>query len=100
MRAQISFLFWLLLLFSHTAAGYALAHFSRSQPPASLPGAVPWFGIMAVGCLVLLGIWITVGTRDRYRGWDGFIWLLIAPTCGVGLVFDTVLCLLIYFGAD
>jgi hypothetical protein len=28
------------------------------------------------------------------------IWLLIAPTCGVGLVFDAVLCLLIYFGAD
>ena len=96
--ARNSFRFWLLLLLAHTAAGYGLAHVSRSVPSAPLPGAVAWFGIMAVGCLVLLVTWRMVGSRERHRGWDGFIWLMIAPTCAVGLVFDTVHCLVAYFG--
>ena len=94
--ARAGLLLWLLLLLAHTAAAYSLAKAHRTQ----IYAARPWFAAMAVGCLVVLAIWATIGTSRRHRSWDGLLWLLIAPTSVIAMLFDGFLYFFIRLGAQ
>ena len=93
--ARVGLLLWLLLLFAHSAAAYTLAN----PHPSQIYAARLWFAAMAVGCLVVLAI-CTIGTSRRHHGWDGLLWLLMAPTSTIALILDSLLFFLVHFGED